>query len=44
MKDIRNIETEHCREAALKKMLATPPKPHKVKKKPSPDKTKAKKA
>jgi hypothetical protein len=37
-------EIEHRREAALKKMLATPPTPHaKAKKKPSPDKRKAKK-
>jgi hypothetical protein len=38
-------ETEHRREAAIKKMLATPPKPHaaKDKKKPSPAKDKAKK-
>lgn len=38
-------ETERRREAALKQMLATPPKPHaaKGKKKPSPVKAKAKK-
>ena len=38
-------ETERRREAAIKKMLATPPKPHAVKgkKKPSPAKDKAKK-
>jgi hypothetical protein len=39
-------ETERRREAALKKMLATPPSPFtpKAKKKPSPAKRKAKKA
>jgi hypothetical protein len=38
-------ETERRREAAIKKMLATPHKPHavKAKKKPSPKKRKAKK-
>jgi hypothetical protein len=38
-------ETARRREAAIKKMLATPPKPHaaKDKKKPSPTKDKAKK-
>jgi hypothetical protein len=38
-------ETTHRREPALKRMLATPPKPHasKGKKKPSPAKRKAKK-
>jgi len=35
-------EIERRREAALKKMLATPPKPH-GKQKPSPKKRKAKK-
>ena len=37
-------ETVSRREAALKKMLATPPKPHaaRAKKKPSPKKAKAK--
>jgi hypothetical protein len=39
-------ETIRRREAAIKKMLATPPKPHtaKGKKKPSPGKGKAKKS
>jgi hypothetical protein len=36
-------ETASRREAALKKMLATPPKPHKAKKKPNPAKRQAKK-
>ena len=37
-------ETERCREAALKKMLAIPPRPDiKAKKNPSPAKRKAKK-
>jgi hypothetical protein len=35
-------ETERRREAALKKMLATPPAPRATKKKPSPAKRKAK--
>jgi hypothetical protein len=37
-------ETERRREAALLKMLATPPAPRMAKKKPSPMKRKAKKA
>jgi hypothetical protein len=36
-------ETERRREAALKKMLATPPAPRTAKGKPSPKKRKAKK-
>jgi hypothetical protein len=37
-------ETEQRREAALKKMLATPPAPRTAKQKPSPKKRKVKKA
>jgi hypothetical protein len=37
-------ETVQRREAALKKMLATPPAPRTAKKKPSPGKRKAKKS
>jgi len=36
-------ETERRREAAIRKMLATPPAPRTTKKKPSPAKGKAKK-
>jgi len=43
--DLKPAEIERRREAALKKMLATPPSPFtpKAKKKPSPTKRKAKK-
>lgn len=37
-------ETERRREAALRKMLATPPKPHVAKQKPDPKKRKTKKS
>jgi hypothetical protein len=40
--ELSPAETKRRAEAAIKKMLATLPQPHTVKKKPSPDKRKAK--